>query len=234
MRNALNISVRLLAVFTVITGLAYPLGVTLLSRVIFPFQAEGSLVYEGLPDGSRGAEGAGAPERRHGDEPAGEGAGGRPDRRVIGSALIGQSFTEPRYFWGRPSATSPPYNASASTGSNLGPSNPALADSIRARIERLRRRDPPSVRPVPVDLVTASGSGLDPQISPAAAYYQVPRFARSRGLDPAAVRNLVDRCLEPRQFGLLGEPRVNVLKLNVALDGLAKSRWAPPVSRHGA
>lgn len=226
MRNALNISVRLLAVFTVITGLAYPLGVTLLSSAIFPVQAGGSLVYEKLPEGPRGGESvrAEAPKKRLGDEREGERADGRPVRRVIGSALIGQSFTNPRYFWGRPSATSPPYNASASTGSNLGPSNPALADSIRARIDRLRRWDPPNTRPVPVDLVTASGSGLDPQISPAAAYYQVPRVARLRGLDAGVVRNLVGRCLEPRQLGFLGEPCVNVLRLNVALDGLAKSR----------
>ena len=148
----------------------------------------------------------------------------REDGRTVGSALIGQPFADPRYFWGRPSATTPPYNAAASSGSNLGPSNPALGDSIRARIERLRRFDPQNTSPVPVDLVTASGSGLDPHISPAAAYYQVPRVARLRGLDDAVVRNLVRRCLEPRQFGILGEPRVSVLRLNLALDGLGKSR----------
>ncbi len=192
MRSTIRTSILMLAVMTVITGLVYPLGVTLCSRVLLRDKAEGSIT--------------------------------RVSGRAVGSSLIGQAFTSPRYFLGRPSATSPPYNAAASTGSNLGPSNPALGDSIRARIERLRRLDPENARPVPVDLVTSSGSGLDPHISPAAALYQVPRVARLRGLDEEIVRSLVQRFLEPRTLGLLGEPRVNVLKLNLALDGLGESR----------
>lgn len=142
------------------------------------------------------------------------------DGRVVGSALIGQPFDDPKYFWGRPSATSPfPYNAAASSGSNQGPTNPALLDSVRGRVEALRAADPGNTAPVPVDLVTASGSGLDPHISPAAALYQVPRIARARKLDPAAVQALVERHTEDRTFGILGDPRVNVLALNLALDG---------------
>ena len=141
--------------------------------------------------------------------------------RAIGSSLIGQSFTDPRYFWGRPSATSPPYNAAASAGSNLGPTNPALLDSARARIARLQHADPGNSDPIPVDLVTSSASGLDPDISPAAAFYQAGRIARARGLDETQVRNLVIQSTEPRQFGLLGEARVNVLRLNLALDALS-------------
>jgi potassium-transporting ATPase KdpC subunit len=147
----------------------------------------------------------------------------RRDGQVIGSALIGQSFTDPRYFWGRPSAATPPYNAAASTGSNLGPSSRALADSIGARLARLRCADPGNPAPVPVDLITASGSGLDPHLSPAAAFYQAGRVARLRGLDPEAVRALVRRHIEERQFGLLGEPRVNVLELNLALDAMTRT-----------
>ena len=141
--------------------------------------------------------------------------------RAIGSSLIGQSFTDPRYFWGRPSATSPPYNAAASAGSNLGPTNPALLDSARARIARLQHADPGNSDPMPVDLVTSSASGLDPDLSPAAAFYQAGRIARARGLDETQVRNLVIQSTEPRQFGLLGEARVNVLRLNLALDALS-------------
>ncbi len=140
----------------------------------------------------------------------------------MGSALIGQSFTDPKYFWGRPSATAPnPYNASASSGSNQGPTNPALADAVKQRIAALRAADPGNTAPVPVDLVTASGSGLDPQISPAAAQYQVARVARLRHLDVVRVQSLVQRFTQGRQLGLLGEPRVNVLKLNLALDAAA-------------
>lgn len=139
--------------------------------------------------------------------------------RVVGSALIGQPFDDPRYFWGRPSATAPfPYNAAASTGSNLGPSNPALTDAVQARQSALQAADPGNYEPVPVDLVTASASGLDPHISLAAALYQAPRVARTRGMDLAFVRQLVARETEGRQFGFLGEPRVNVLKLNLALE----------------
>ncbi len=140
---------------------------------------------------------------------------------VLGSELIGQSFDDPKYFWGRPSATAGfPDNAAASSGSNLGPSNPALTDAVRARITALRAADPGNTQPIPVDLVTASASGLDPHISVAAALYQAPRVARARGLPESAVLDLVDRYTEGRQFGLFGEPRVNVLLLNLALDGI--------------
>ena len=141
--------------------------------------------------------------------------------QVIGSSLIGQPFDDPKYFWGRPSATSPrAYDASASSGSNLGPSNPALTDAVRSRVEALRAADPGDTAPVPIDLVTTSGSGLDPHISPAAALYQVPRIARARGLPQERVRELVERLTERSQLGVLGEPRVPVLPLNLALDRL--------------
>ena len=137
---------------------------------------------------------------------------------VVGSELIGQPFSDPRYFWGRLSATE--YDAAASSGSNYGPTNPALLEAIQARIDALKAVDPDNQEPIPVDLVTASGSGLDPHISIAAAQYQVPRVARYRGLSEDEVSALVDRFTEGRQFGILGEPRVNVLKLNLALDEL--------------
>jgi K+-transporting ATPase ATPase C chain len=178
---------------TLITGLLYPLLVTGLARGIFPRKAAGSLLFRGAKrDGVR-----------------------------LGSELIGQPFSEPRWFWGRLSATGPfPYNAAASSGSNLGNSNPALLEAARARIQALRSADPDASGPIPVDLVTASGSGLDPHISPEAAFYQVPRVAKARGLEEAQVRALVQRQIEPRQLGILGEPRVNVLKLNLALEDL--------------
>ena len=142
--------------------------------------------------------------------------------KVVGSKLIGQYFDKPEYFWGRPSATSPfPYNAAASGGSNLGPTNPALIEAVKARVAALRSADPGSDSPIPVDLVTASGSGLDPHISPAAALYQVKRVARARGLEENAVHTLVTQHTEGRQFGLLGERRVNVLQLNLSLDALS-------------
>jgi potassium-transporting ATPase KdpC subunit len=145
------------------------------------------------------------------------------DGRVAGSELIGQPFTAPGYFWSRPSVTSPfPYNAAASTGSNLGPTNPALLQAIADRIAALRAADPGNDVPVPIDLVTASASGLDPDISPAAAEYQVARVARARGISVDTVRGLVAKYTRGRQLGFLGEPRVNVLKLNLALDALAK------------
>ncbi len=143
------------------------------------------------------------------------------DGRTVGSGIVGQQFARPDHFWGRPSATSPePYRAAASAGSNLGPSNPALRAAVAARAEALRAADPGNPRPIPVDLVTASGSGLDPHISPAAAYYQVPRVARSRGLPEETVHSLVDAHREGRLLGLFGEPRVNVLRLNLALNRL--------------
>jgi K+-transporting ATPase ATPase C chain len=141
------------------------------------------------------------------------------DGKALGSELIGQPFSDPKYFWSRASATAPyPYNAGASSGSNQGPLNPALSDAVAGRIKALRDADPDNQTPVPVDLVTASASGLDPHISPAAAEYQANRVAKSRGIDPSKVRALVAQFTEGRQLGLLGEPRVNVLKLNLALD----------------
>lgn len=142
------------------------------------------------------------------------------DGKVVGSALIAQPFDDPKYFWGRPSATSPfANNAGASSGSNLSPTSPALISAVQGRVDALRTADPTNKAAVPVDLVTASGSGLDPHISPAAALYQVSRVARERALSPEAVRSLVERQIEGRFWGLLGEPRVNVLALNLALDG---------------
>lgn len=142
--------------------------------------------------------------------------------KVVGSALIGQPFRDPKYFWGRPSATGPtPYNAAASSGSNQGPLNPALEEAVKTRIAALQAADPSQSAPIPVDLVTASGSGLDPHISPAAAAWQAPRIARLRGLSPDAVRELIAQHTQDRQLGVLGETRVNVLRLNLALDRLA-------------
>jgi potassium-transporting ATPase KdpC subunit len=186
----------LLVIMTLVTGAIYPLAVTGIAQVLFPREANGSLIQR---DGKPARDGAGA----------------------VGSGLIGQPFGDPGYFWGRPSATSPyPYNASASSGSNQGPLHPALADAVKDRVKVLRDADPGNSAPVPVDLVTASGSGLDPHISPAAAEFQVARVARARNLDPKQVRDLVAQSTEGRQFGFLGEPRANVLRLNLALDAL--------------
>lgn len=143
------------------------------------------------------------------------------DGKAVGSELIGQPFSDPKHFWSRPSGTSPyPYNASSSSGTNQGPTNPALIDAVAARIKALKDADPENTLPVPVDLVTASASGLDPHLSPAAAEYQVARVAKARGLAAEKVRALVAEHTESRRFGILGEPNVNVLKLNLALDAL--------------
>ncbi len=185
----------MLLILTVITGVIYPLAVTGIAQVVFPRQANGSLIVI--------------------------------NGKAYGSELIGQQFSDPKYFWGRLSATGDfPYNAfnaqtsTGSSGSNYGPRNPALTKAVQARIDALKAADPGNTAPVPVDLVTASGSGLDPNISVAAALYQVHRVAVARGLSEAAVRVLVDKYTQGRQFGFLGEPRVNVLELNLALDGL--------------
>ncbi len=149
----------------------------------------------------------------------------RSGDQVVGSELIGQAFDDPRYFWGRPSATTPmPYNAGSSSGSNLAVSNPAQLDAIKSRIEKLRAADPGNTAPIPIDLVSASGSGLDPHISVAAANYQAARVARARNLSTETVRSLIPLCTEPRQLGLLGEPRVNVLQLNLKLDDMPAGR----------
>ena len=149
------------------------------------------------------------------------------DGHAVGSRIIGQSFSDPKYFWSRPSATAPqPYNAIASGGSNQGPLNPALTDAVKSRIEALKAADPTNPLPIPVDLVTASASGLDPDISIAAARYQAARVARARGLDPVGVQSLIDEHSHGRLLGIIGEPRVNVLELNLALEAL-KPQNAP-------
>jgi K+-transporting ATPase ATPase C chain len=205
MENAMNSSissqwrpaVAAMLLLTAITGVAYPLAVTLVAQVFFPWQANGSLV---LSDGSHAT-------------------GAQPGEKIAGSKWIGQPFDDPRYFWSRVSATTPaPYNAASSSGSNLGPTNPALFDAMKARIAALRGPKASDARPIPVDLATSSASGLDPHISPAAAEWQIPRVASARKIDPSLLRNLVRVHVERRQLGLLGEPRVNVLLLNLALD----------------
>jgi K+-transporting ATPase ATPase C chain len=179
----------LFAVLTILTGVIYPLVVTLLGWIAFPSAATGSLIVK--------------------------------DGRIVGSRLIGQPFDDDRYFWSRPSATGPSgYNGGVSSGSNLGPTNPALLEAVGQRVADAKARHPQQQGGVPVDLVTASGSGLDPHISLAAAYYQMERVAAARRLSAEQVRQLVDEHVEPRTLGLLGEPRVNVLVLNLALDDL--------------
>jgi len=193
MAAQLRSALMMFFILTILTGVAYPLAVTGIAQLLFPHQANGSLIYK--------------------------------DGKPIGSMLIGQPFDDPRYFWGRPSATAPfPYNAAASSGSNLGPTNPALTEAVKARVAALKSADPGNDTPVPVDLVTASGSGLDPHISPAAAEYQVRRVARARGRAEAFVRTVVRQHTEGRQFGVLGETRVNVLALNLALDASDEPR----------
>jgi K+-transporting ATPase ATPase C chain len=183
----LRAATAILLLLTLITGVLYPLAITGIAQVLYPHQANGSLILK--------------------------------DSRAIGSDLIGQPFEAPEYFWGRLSATQPfPYNAAASSGSNVGPTNPELLKAVEARIKALHEMDPGNTQPIPVDLVTASGSGLDPHISVAAALYQVPRVARARGLSQEQVRALVEEYTEGRQWGLFGEPRVNVLRLNLALS----------------
>ena len=185
--KSLRTSVITILLFTVLTGLIYPLLVTGLAQLVFPGKANGSMMTK--------------------------------NGKAIGSELIGQPFSDPKYFWGRPSATSSfAYNAASSTGSNYGPLNPALFDGAKKRIQELKTADSSNSLPIPVDLVTASGSGLDPHISVAAALYQIGRVARTRNLAETQVRRLVDENTEGRQLGFLGEPRVNVLKLNLALD----------------
>jgi len=182
-----------LALLTLVTGVIYPLAMTALAGVLFPYQAGGSLLIE--------------------------------NGQVIGSERIGQAFQDPKYFWPRPSATAPfPYNAAASSGSNYGPRNEDLKKAMEARRQALRAADPGNDQPIPIDLLTASASGLDPHISPEAARYQIARVARVRGLAPPLVARLVAEHTQPRQLGFLGEPVVNVLGLNRALDRLGRTR----------
>jgi potassium-transporting ATPase KdpC subunit len=176
-----------LLLFTILTGIIYPLAVTGIAQVIFPRQANGSIITK--------------------------------DGKAVGSELIGQQFDDPKYFWGRLSATTPyPYNGASSSGSNLGPSNPDLMKVSQARIDALHSADPSNTAKIPVDLATASASGLDPHISPAAAEYQIHRVAKVRGLDDAKVRDIIATNTKGRWLGVIGEPVVNVLELNLALD----------------
>lgn len=178
----------MLIMMTVLTGFVYPIAVTGVAQLVFSKKANGSLI------------------------PG-------PDGKPLGSELIGQPFDDPKYFWGRPSATGPfPYNAASSSGSNLAVSNPAQAEAIKIRVAKLRESGVPANQPIPVDLITASGSGLDPHISPEAARIQIPRIARVRNLEERTVGKLVDDAVVGRQYGVFGEPRVSVLRLNLALD----------------
>ncbi len=192
MRALLKPALLLLFFLTLLTGVAYPLLVTAIAQIVFPAQANGSLI--------------------------------RADGKLVGSALIGQPFDDPKYFWSRLSGTGPSqYNAAASSGSNYGPLNETLLKTVASRVQALRQADSTNTQPIPVDLVTASGSGLDPHISPAAAFYQVARVARVRHLEESRVRRLVEENIEGRQLGFLGEPRVNVLRLNLALEALSQT-----------
>ncbi len=179
---------------TLVTGIAYPAAVTAVSRLLFPEKSSGSLVRSETGD-------------------------------VVGSSLVAQSFTDEGHFWGRPSATSPKaYDATSSGGSNLGPTNPALREAVAARVEAWKKTCPTCTRRPPIDLVTASASGLDPHVSPMAARAQIPRVARSRSLPEADVAALVERHVEGRTLGVLGEPRMNVLELNLDLERLPRER----------
>ncbi|HEY2415094.1 MAG TPA: potassium-transporting ATPase subunit KdpC [Pirellulaceae bacterium] len=190
LKKELGPAVVLFVLLTILTGVIYPLAVTGVAAVAFPSAAIGSLLVD-------------------------------QDGQAIGSRLIGQPFDDPKYFWSRPSATGPfGYNAGASSGSNLGPLNEALAVAVKNRVANLQSADPSQQAAPPIDLVTASGSGLDPHISPAGAYYQISRVATARGLSEDRVTDLVKMHIEARTFGILGEPRVNVLALNLALDEL--------------
>jgi K+-transporting ATPase ATPase C chain len=190
MSSIIRPAVTIFAGLTLIVGVAYPFAMTGVGKVLFSDQVEGSLIKD-------------------------------KDGKLIGSTLIGQSFSSPKYFWGRPSATSPmPNNAANSSGSNLGPTNPAQIDAVKGRIDALKVADPDNKEKIPVDLVTASGSGLDPEISLAAAYYQVPRIARERKIGVDAVKAIVEQNADHPVLGFFGEAKVNVLKMNIALDQL--------------
>lgn len=183
----------LLILFTILTGIFYPLLVTGLAQVLFPWRANGSLI--------------------------------KQNNKIIGSVLIGQSFSDPKYFWGRPSATTPfPYNATSSSGSNMGPSNPDFLAAVKTRITNLQQSDPQNKNLIPVDLVATSASGLDPEISPLAAFYQIPRIAKARGISEKKIQTVVEKLIINRSFNILGEPRVNVLQLNITLDNLTVNK----------
>ncbi len=189
MFKQIKIAILSTVVATVALGLLYPLAVTVLAQVLFPNQANGSLIYK--------------------------------DGKAVGSKLIGQPFDDPKYFWSRPSATGTvPYNAAASCGSNLGPTNPALLTAVQGRVDALHKADPDNKDLIPVDLITASGSGLDPHISPAAAQYQLKRVANVRGIPEQTIAGLIEKHTEGRFLGLIGEPAVNVLELNLDLDAV--------------
>ena len=191
MLKQIRIAILSTVVATVLLGVLYPLAVTVIAQVLFPNQANGSLIYK--------------------------------DGKPVGSRLIGQSFDDPKYFWSRPSATGPmPYNGASSSGSNLGPTNPDFLKSVQARVDALHKADPDNNKePVPVDLVTASGSGLDPHITPAAAQYQLKRVARVRNMSEQTVAELIQKSTQGKFLGLIGEPGVNVLELNLALDAMS-------------
>lgn len=194
--NHIKIAIILLILMSVLTGFLYPIIITGITQLIFPWQTNGSFI--------------------------------KQNGKIVGSLLIGQPFSDPKYFWGRPSATTPfPYNAASSSGSNLGPSNPILLATVKQRVNSLKQSILSNTSPIPVDLVTASGSGLDPEICPSAAFYQVPRIAKARGLSKQVIQLLIKRSIKKRTLRILGEPRVNVLEINLALDRLSAERNRP-------